>query len=264
MRLMREIRFSLLPEGPTSEAVTNSWAGWPGAAALAPYLVVRAVVSGRVDPAKGYLCSIATIDRLLRERAVPVLQSGFAESGGRLLPAPRTLARLWEPVRAGLPPGLVLEELRLNTTPYLSFAARAGGFPMIRMTQSFEFSASHRLHCPQLSDEENRRVFGKCNNPGGHGHNYVVDVTIEGDPDPRTGVLLELPRFEAAVKERVIDRFDHKHLNADCPEFAARNPSVENITRTVWDHLVSAFPGCRLCSVRVWETPKTYAEYDGS
>jgi 6-pyruvoyltetrahydropterin/6-carboxytetrahydropterin synthase len=263
MRLMREIRFSLLPEAPAPDVGANSWAGRPGAAAMVPYVVLRAVVSGRVDPATGYLCPITMIDRLLRERAVPILQSRFAECSGRFLPAPTTLAQLWEPMRGGLPRGLALEELRLNTTPYLSFAAWAGGLPMIRMTQSFEFSASHRLHCPQLSDEENRRVFGKCNNPHGHGHNYVVDVTIEGDPDPQTGVILGLPGFEAAVKERVIDRFDHKHLNADCPEFAARNPSVENITRTVWDHLVTAFPGCRLCSVRVWETSKTYAEYDG-
>ena len=92
---------------------------------------------------------------------------------------------------------------------------------------------------------------------------YVLDVTIEGRPDPETGVIIDLSRFETIVNECVINRFDHKHLNTDCQEFATRNPSTENITRVVWDKLDGAFPGCRLHAVRVWETPRTYAEYTG-
>ena len=137
---------------------------------------------------------------------------------------------------------------------------------MVTITQSFEFAAAHRLYVPDLSEEENRRVFGKCTNPNGHGHNYVLEVTLAGEPDPGSGTLVDLPVFEAAVKERVIDRFDHKHLNLDCPEFARLNPTVENITRVIWDLLEDAFgpsTAGRLRTVRVWETPKTFAEYRG-
>lgn len=134
---------------------------------------------------------------------------------------------------------------------------------MIQVTESFEFSAAHRLHCPDLSDEENRRIFGKCSNPNGHGHNYVVEVTVSGQPDDATGNVIELHLFRHTVRERVIDRFDHKHLNLDCVEFQSLNPSVENIARVIWDRLHDAFHSCRLAGVRVWETPKTYAEYNG-
>ena len=132
---------------------------------------------------------------------------------------------------------------------------------MITMTQSFEFAAEHRLYVPELSEEQNRKAFGKCANPNGHGHNYVVEVTLAGEPDPVTGTLADLPEFEVTVKRRVIDLFDHKHLNADCPEFAQLNPTVENITRVIWEKLAGGFARGRLHAVRVWETPKTYAEY---
>lgn len=132
---------------------------------------------------------------------------------------------------------------------------------MVSLTYAFEFSAAHRLYCPDLSDEENRRLFGRCTNANGHGHNYVVRVTLKGAPDPRTRSIVALGNFEQIVNQRIIDRFDHKHLNLDCSEFASVNPTVENITRVIFDKLENAFPPARLESVRVYETPKTYAEY---
>ena len=106
-------------------------------------------------------------------------------------------------------------------------------------------------------------MFGKCANPNGHGHNYVLEVTIRGTPDERSGTLTDLPRFERIVKERVIDRFDHKYLNLDCAEFRSLNPSVENIARIIWQRLEGALEPSTLASVRVWETPKTCAECTG-
>ena len=106
-------------------------------------------------------------------------------------------------------------------------------------------------------------MFGKCNNPNGHGHNYVVEVTISGELDGRTGAVLPLPRFEQIVSERVISLLDHKHLNLEVREFREVNPSVENIARVVWEMLVDHLVPARLHSVRVWETPKTWAEHRG-
>ena len=134
---------------------------------------------------------------------------------------------------------------------------------MVHLTQSFEFSASHRLYCADFTDEENRRVFGKCSNPNGHGHNYVVEVTVAGTPDAATGTIIDEPHFERTVKDLVIDRLDHQHLNLDCDEFKSLNPSVENIARVIWNRLDGAFQRGQLAAVRVWETPKTYAECTG-
>ena len=130
------------------------------------------------------------------------------------------------------------------------------------MTEQFEFSAAHRLHCPELSDDENRRTFGKCNHPSGHGHNYRIAVAVRvrtgaGAPALSTGAL------EGIVTRTVLDRFDHRHLNVDCPEFAELNPSVENIAQVchalLSDEIAAA--GAALDHVTVWETAKTSATY---
>ena len=133
---------------------------------------------------------------------------------------------------------------------------------MVRLTRSFEFSAAHRLYCEDFTDEENRRMFGKCSNPHGHGHNYVLEVTVGGTPE-EIGTVIDPPHLDEIVNERVIEPFDHKNLNVECDDFKALNPSVENIARAIWKRLEGVFEGCELVSVRVWETPKTYAEYAG-
>jgi len=259
---MREVRFSVLPVAPAQQVITNSWAGWPGSAALTPQVAVRAHVAGPVDAGTGYLVNIACLDEILRATAIPPFAEAWAQAGGRPVEPAGLLRGLWDAVGERLTTG-ALERLELRVTPYLRYALGAGDLSMVQVTQSFEFAAAHRLYVPDLSAEENRRIFGKCTNPNGHGHNYVLEVTVAGPPDPTSGAVLSLPEFEAVVKERVIDRFDHRHLNADCAEFATLNPSVENITRVIWELLAGAFGRCRLHTVRVWETPKTYAEYHG-
>lgn len=133
---------------------------------------------------------------------------------------------------------------------------------MVRLSQMFEFAATHRLHSPALSEAENRAVYGKCNNPHGHGHNYQVQVTLAGMPD-HTGVLINVPQFERIVAETIIDRFDHKNLNVELPEFADQIPSVENIAQVIFRLLKPklTFPHAKLAAITVWETPKTWCEY---
>ena len=133
---------------------------------------------------------------------------------------------------------------------------------MMRLSQKFEFSASHRLHNPSLSDDENRRTFGKCNNALGHGHNYEVQVTLSGAAN-ESGMLVDIPAFERIVAETVIDPFDHKHLNSEVPQFRDLIPSVENIAKVIHTMLNPMFKmgSTKLHSVTVWETPKTWCEY---
>ncbi len=259
MRLMREIRLSLGPE-PAGDIV-NSWAGWPAAAAIQPYVVLRAIVSGEPDPRIGYLCNIKHLDRLLRDQAIPILNQ-VVRSAPLVTPQSviRAIAKMLAPQA---PAGTRWAEWEMRITPFLSYGVRAENLDMVYVTQSFEFAAAHRLHCPELSDAENRDVFGKCNNPNGHGHNYQVEVTVEVAVGSKTPPTFSLGHLERTVKQQVIDRFDHKHLNADCVEFRQLNPSVENITRVAWDLLQGRFGTARLAKVRVWETPKTYAEYEG-
>jgi 6-pyruvoyltetrahydropterin/6-carboxytetrahydropterin synthase len=258
VRLMREIRFALTHEDSPPRIAMNSWAGSPATCELVPYVVLRAVVSGSVQAKTGYVCNIKAIDRLLRTYAIPRMV-GWSESG-RCGGIPGVLQSIWTDVSAGTPDGVVLESLTLLNTPHLYHTIHRGEPQMVTLTYTFEFSAAHRLYCAELSSDENQRIFGPCTNPNGHGHNYVVRVTIKGEPDPQTGVVFSIPDFSRIVNERVIDRFDHKHLNEDCTEFARSNPTVENITRVIFDKLDEAFSPARLDTVRVYETPKTYAE----
>ncbi len=251
MRLMREIRLSALePQGQ----MHNSWAGWPESWRIAPYITLQAVVDGQPNLETGYLCDIRQIDKALRAAAMAALP----EAGGGLFE--RAVRDIWGVVCTQDFDGAMLAQLRLIATPFLSYTIDREGPDMIAMTQSFEFSAAHRLYCKNLSDAANVEVFGKCSNPNGHGHNYRIDVTVAATPNATTGLVVELSVFEALVKELVIDRFDHKNLNLDCPEFAELNPSVENIAQVIWDKLDGQFTPAVLNRVRVWETPKTYAE----
>lgn len=259
MLLSREVRFSL--GSRLDQPVTNSWGGWPSATGIQPYVVLCARVTGDPDPITGYLCNITVIDELIRDRAIPMVCCLWNErpnvTGEQLIRAV-AVDLLNNP-----PLGTWWADWQLKVTPFLSYATTAGAPHMVDIEQSFEFSAAHRLHCPTMSDEENRRVFGKCDNPNGHGHNYSLEVTVTGEPSPSTGVLMPVESLENIVKQFVIDRLDHKHLNRDCPEFASVNPSVENIARTIWGMLEGRLGPARLKRVRVWETPKTCAEYEG-
>lgn len=272
IHLTREIRFSIDRDWASGAhgaegfepalPVANSWGGWPSAVGIAPYLILRATVVGSPDPITGYLVNIREIDLLAREQAIPLAARFLREHGVRAT-AETLLLAVWPAVAQRVPAPARLTSLELRTTPFLRHEIQAGAPDMVRLTQSFEFSAAHRLHVPSLSDEDNRRIFGKCNNPSGHGHNYQLEVTVVGRLDPAHGCVLPLPRFEEVVKREVIDRLDHTHLNADTPEFAAVNPSVENIAVVVWRMLEGKVAPARLDGVRVWETPKTFAEYRG-
>ncbi len=257
-RLTREVRFAINrePDDQLHHRPTNSYAGYPSLTGLGTYLTLQITLAGELDARSSYLRNIKEIDDVVRRKAIPALPA--MTTGGMDLPCGlmKSLKDAW--------PGATLEEVRLAFSPFLSASCCASENPMVRLSQKFEFSASHRLHNRKLSDDENRKTYGKCNNAQGHGHNYEVQVTLIGTPDER-GVLIDIPTFERTVAERVIDRFDHKHLNSEVSEFQERGliPSVENIARVIYDLLKSALAAERskLASVTVWETPKTWCEY---
>lgn len=132
---------------------------------------------------------------------------------------------------------------------------------MLKTVIRTDFSAAHRLHSADLSDDENKKLFGKCNNPSGHGHNYGLEVTIESSLDARTGTVADLPLLKELVKG-VADRFDHKHLNEDCEEFRDVNPTAENVCRIIYGLLKKQMTSGKLIRVAVQETEKSIFEYE--
>ena len=126
----------------------------------------------------------------------------------------------------------------------------------------YALSASHRLHTEALSEEENRATYGKCNNPHGHGHNYVVEVLAGGAVDPETGMVVNMAKLDQVVRAQVIDRFDHTNLNLD-PYFKNRVPTTENLTKAVFALLDGSIAPAELVQVRVEETENNFFEYSG-
>jgi 6-pyruvoyltetrahydropterin/6-carboxytetrahydropterin synthase len=110
---------------------------------------------------------------------------------------------------------------------------------MMRLTRRYGFCASHRLHSEALTEDENRELYGKCNNPHGHGHNYVVEVTVAGCVSPKTGLLLRLEDLDSLVRDDILKEFDHRNLNREIPEFAAVVPTSENLARVIENRLSS-------------------------
>ena len=129
----------------------------------------------------------------------------------------------------------------------------------VTMTRRYKFAASHRLHANGLTETENQRIYGKCNNPYGHGHNYEVLVTVAGAVNPRTGMIANLSELDPFVLERVIEPFDHRNLNEEVAEFRDVVPTTENLCIEIFRRLKD-FPAARVASVRVEETSKNSFE----
>ena len=133
------------------------------------------------------------------------------------------------------------------------------------ITRKIEFSASHVCANPALPEEENRRLFGDAANPYGHGHNYVLEVTIEGDPDPVTGMVFDLRELKEIINAEVVDPMDHRFLNHEVPPFDHTVPTAENLAVEIWKRLANriALPNAHLKNVRLYETADLYVDYGG-
>jgi 6-pyruvoyltetrahydropterin/6-carboxytetrahydropterin synthase len=135
--------------------------------------------------------------------------------------------------------------------------------PIVTVTRRMRFNAAHRVHNPALSDEENRALFGKCNNPNWHGHNYVLEVSVAGPIEERTGYVMDLGRISEIVERDVIDHVDHRNFNLDVEFMEGVIPTTENIVVTFWRILAPRLAPARLTRLRLWETENNYVEYSG-
>lgn len=270
--LSRTVRFCINDPGPVDgrdSASSNTFAGAPSMSGLGRYyeLVVRC--RGEVNPATGYFVNIKAIDQAVRAAAVPIIARACVEDPSQ---SPSTvLANVLPALSHAL--GQEVQSVRWKLTPYYGIEMSPREAKTVLIRQQFDFAAAHRLHSPALSDDDNRRVFGKCNNPSGHGHNYRVEPCVAIDLSQFERAHSPASPFGLAELERVtttavIDRFDHTHLNQDTPEFASLsglNPSVENIARVSFELLAPAIraasQAATLRSITVWETDKTSCTY---
>jgi 6-pyruvoyltetrahydropterin/6-carboxytetrahydropterin synthase len=135
--------------------------------------------------------------------------------------------------------------------------------PIVTATRRLRFNAAHRVHNPALSDAENTRLFGKCNNPNWHGHNYELEVSVKGPVDERTGYVIDLGYLRHVVEREVIDLTDHRNFNIDVPYMRGINPTTENVVVGMWRVLAPAIAPARLVRLRLWETENNYVDYEG-
>ena len=210
---------------------------------------------------------IVNLDELkpLLQRIVAPLDGAFLNDLSAFENRVPTLENLCKYLQEQLPPQLgagVLHrvQLRESATRWSEWTAQT-----MKLTTKYEFAAAHRLHAPQLSDAENTARFGKCNNLRGHGHNYGLEVTIEGTPDAN-GQLIARDELDAIVAQEVFARFDHRHLNEDCPEFEGMVPTSENLARVIFALLNARLPeqNGRLAKIGLHETQKNYFEVEAT
>lgn len=298
-KMLELTRITRLPISPLTvgHPVLNGLVGphSGGVGAVAEFAVTCAGVPGQT----GYLVDITVIDRAVREvfqaplcdalhtevttgtpTDLPALLRHLAPSLAHRLPARMTAIEFrqspfhalrleWhppEPTSTGREtPAEIREPSMHSSSPSQpTEGQRAASREAVVFLETFEFAASHRLALREKSDAENRALFGKCSNPNGHGHNYRLEVAVARVPmTAATAMLHGFPTIERVVEDVVMRRFDHKHLNLDCPEFQEVNPSVENIAEVVYNLLRPAFAreGGDLRYVRVWETDKTSCRY---
>jgi 6-pyruvoyltetrahydropterin/6-carboxytetrahydropterin synthase len=135
--------------------------------------------------------------------------------------------------------------------------------PTVRVTRRLHFSAAHRLHSDRFTAEENARFYGLCNSPNFHGHNYELDVTVEGEVDPDTGYVFDLGELRDLVETAALNDLDHRNLNTDVSWLEGVIPSTENLVVAIWKRIEGRLPHGRLTKLVLWETPRNYAEYTG-
>lgn len=228
--------------------------------------VVTATIGGTIDQRTGFLVDFRELDGLLNDLTAPLdhhrLEVEYAPLAGRE-PSAEALATVLfgvlAPAVAGAIPAARLVRVRLAETG--SLWADTDGGAAVELTRAYGFSAAHRLADPARSDDDNRRIYGKCANPEPHGHDYRFEVTVRGTPDPRTSTVGDLAALDAAVDELVISVFDHRYLNVEVEPFTRVIPTAERIAERIWELLSGRVAG--LARIVVYETPRSAFTYEG-
>ena len=263
-KLARQVRFSINPFLSQECTGFNSFASKPAGEGLAIFLELLVEILGDIKPETGFVLNVVDIDRGVRESVVPLFAERIKQDYCRtrhvgLLVVAELLRSAWERLSDKFAPA-TLSKLSLKLNPFRRIAISSGDPEMVYFCEKFEFAAMHKLWNCDFSEKENFDIFGKCANATGHGHNYVLEVSIEM---PATRDDFRIGDFERTVNHELIKLLDHRNLNVDVEQFVKTNPTIENIAAFAWDKLVGKFGEANLHRVTVWETDKTYCTYYG-
>ena len=261
-KLARQVRFSINPFLDEGEEGYNSYASKPCGRGLCLYFGLWVELKGNVDEGTGFVVNVVDIDRAVRKIVVPIFLEHIKKSFIKaehisLLNLCGVLKEAWK-VLCDKFASEELCKLGLELNPFRKLTIESEDCEMFLFSEKFEFAAMHTLWNDAFSKERNIEVFGKCANPAGHGHNYIIEVTVEKPIDENE---FSITGFQKTVEDEFIAAVDHKNLNVDVAEFAEKNTTVENITALAWNRLKGGFHGAELSSVTVWETDKTYCTY---
>jgi 6-pyruvoyltetrahydropterin/6-carboxytetrahydropterin synthase len=263
-KLLRQVRFSINPFLVEDCQGYNSFASKPPGEGLSIFLELSVEVTGPIDPATGFVVNVSEIDGNVRKFAVPVFAERIKQDFNRakhigLSEIAELLRSAWDQLvdKFGT---ANLSELSLKLNPFRKVALDSKDLDMVYFCEKFEFAATHKLWNDEFSEQHNLEIFGKCANPTGHGHNYIVEVALKMSGSRND---FHIGDFERIVDDEFIKLVDHKNLNADVDQFGKTNPTVENIAGFAWNQLVDKFDKAKLHRVTVWETEKTYCSYEG-
>ncbi|KAK3097816.1 hypothetical protein FSP39_013464 [Pinctada imbricata] len=242
---------------------------------------VEAIVRGPVDPTTGMVMNLADLKKSIQTSVLDVMDHKNLDLdvpyfSNKVSTAENIAVFLWDSLNKELPPGM-LYEIKLHETDKnvcsdkrrvilrkkKKMSVMMMEKPIMYISRTESFSASHRLHSSKLSDEENKEIYGKCNNPNGHGHNYKVEAIVRGPVDPTTGMVMNLADLKKSIQTSVIDVMDHKNLDIDVPYFSNKVSTSENIIVFIWDSLNKELPPGILYEVKLHETDKSVVYYRG-
>jgi 6-pyruvoyltetrahydropterin/6-carboxytetrahydropterin synthase len=224
---------------------------------------LEVMVKGKLNRKSGIVVNITDIDRVVKSFVQEKLDGKFLNKENEYfiknIPTTENIVTYIWNCLDGQIDHCQLHKIRLYENDFLYSEKEASS--MVRLTRKYHFCTAHRLHSEHLSNEENIALFGKCNNPYGHGHNYYLEVTVSGAPDPITGMITNIADLDQIVDKEISEKFDHKHLNLDTEEFKDLNPTSENVAVVIWDLLSRKLPN--LFKIGLYETEKNYFEYYG-
>jgi 6-pyruvoyltetrahydropterin/6-carboxytetrahydropterin synthase len=261
-KLTRQIRFAIDPFADSAATGANSYCAKPTVNALGIYLALLVELESKVNPDTGFVVNVVDIDRVVRDNAVKIFdcfikQKFAAKKEITFERIAGLFSEVWSVLENKFLPAKT-SALAVELAPARKLAIRERNGNMLYFSEKFEFAASHTLWNKKFTDSENDAVFGKCANRTGHGHNYIVEVTVKKSVNAQPFGAGE---FEAIVKKDFISIVDHKNLNTDVPYFAKVNPTVENISEFAFNCLNVKFPDCALDSITIWESDRTFCTY---
>ncbi|MHC4926210.1 MAG: 6-pyruvoyl trahydropterin synthase family protein [Planctomycetota bacterium] len=263
--LSRQIRFMIDPFAPEMIQGYNSYASKPAGQGVGLYFSLWVDLESELDQRTGFVVNVSEIDKFIRANVIPIftqtIQAFFAVKETPLLwNMVCLLRRCWPVVQAGFSDKR-LRQLKLELNPFRQITIDSENAEMFTFSEKFEFAAMHQLWNEAFDEATNYEKFGKCANPAGHGHNYVLEVQVQSTIEQvQAGWLSD---YQQVVEENFLNLVDHKNLNVDVSGFETLVPTVENLAFFAWEKLEDRFKDGKLVKVTVWENDRTYCSYTG-